>query len=78
MELQIKLKKKIVFRSKQAMNKVPRKMFRGFKVRKKVRLMISRLKDSIKVQHSISRGYKQRIGVPLLCLERKLQQYSCG
>ena len=54
MELQIKRKKKkIVFRSKQATNKVPRKMFRGFKVRKKVRLMISRLKDSIKVQHSI-------------------------
>lgn len=41
MELQIRLKKKrenIVFRGKETTEKVPLKIFRGFKVKKKVRL----------------------------------------
>ena len=78
MELQIKLKKNknIVLRSPLTTKKVPSKMFRGFKVRKKVRLMFSRPKDSMKGKRSVLRSHKQRIKVLMVYLERKLQQYS--
>ena len=51
-------------------------MFRGFKVRKKVRLMFSRPKDSMKGKRSVLRSHRQRIKVLMVCSERKLQQYS--
>ena len=47
-------------------------MFRGFKLRKKVQLMFSRAKDSMKGKRCVFRDSKQRIKVLLMFLGFKV------
>ena len=49
-------------------------MFRGFKLRKKVQLMFSRAKDSMKGKRCVFRDSKQRIKVLLMFLGFKVLQ----
>ena len=49
-------------------------MFRGFEVRKKVRLTFLRLNDINKCKCYVFRGYKQRNKAYVVYLECKLQQ----
>ena len=72
MQLQVKLQQKRrsnIFRSKQTTKKVPPKIFQGLKVRKKVRKMFWKLKNSTKGKCYVFRGYKQRNNVFLVYLE---------
>ena len=54
--------------SKEVTSKVPSNIFRGFEVRRKVRLMFWRPKDSMKGKRSVFCGYKQRNKVCLMYL----------
>ena len=82
MQLEVILKKKNsnsrnnVFKRKQRRNKVPPKIFRGFEVRKKTRLMVWKQKDTMKSKCYVFSGYKQRNKVFLVYLECKLQEDS--
>ena len=67
-----------VFRSKQTINSVLPKIFRGFEARKKVRLMFWRPKDSMKGKCYLFRDYKQRNKARLVYLECKQQQDIYG
>ena len=76
MQLQLKLKKNSrnnVFGVKETTNKVPRNIFRGFQVRKKVQLMFWRLKYTIKRKCDSFSCYKERNKVFFLYLECKMQ-----
>ena len=67
-----------VFRRKQTTNKVPPNKFRGFEVRRKVRLKFWRQKDSMKGKCYPFSGFKQRNKAYLVYLECKLQEDSYG
>ena len=56
------------------MNKLPHNIFRGLKLKKKVRLIFSSPKDRLKDKCYLFSLCKQRNQVPFLYLERKLQQ----
>ena len=67
-----------VFRSKQTKNTVPRKIYRGCEVRRKLRLMFWVPKNSMKGKCHVFSGSKQRNKVCLVYLECKLQQDTYG
>ena len=67
-----------IFRSTETTKNVPRNIISGFEVRKKVRLMFSRPKDSMKGKCYPFSGYKERNKVPLVYFGCKLQQDSYG
>ena len=62
-----------VFRSKQTTNKVPPKIFRGFEVRRKVRLIFWKPKHNMKRKCYVFSCYEQRDKVWLVYLEIKLR-----
>ena len=67
-----------VFGSKQRKKKLPPRIFRGFQVRTKVRLMFWKRKNSMKKKNYVFSAYKQRNMVCLVFLECKLQQRRYG
>ena len=68
MESQVKLQKTADMTYLEAIN-----IFRGFEVRKKVRLMFWRTKDSMRSKYSAFSRSKERNKVCLVYLEWKLQ-----
>ena len=66
-----------LLRSRQTTKKVPPNIIRGFKVRKKVRLMFWRPKHSMKGKSCAFNHSKQRNKLSLAYLQRKLPQDWC-
>ena len=74
--LTVKITKNNILRKKQTTKKVLSNLFKGFEVRRKVRLMFWTKKNSMKGKCYIFSGYKQRNKVCPEYLECKLQQES--
>ena len=75
-QLQGKLQKNsrnTIFKRKQTTNKAPPDIFAGFTARKKVRVMFSRPKDSMKGKCYVFSGYKQKNKVRFVNLDYKLE-----
>ena len=67
-----------ICRRKQRTNKVLPNIFRGFEVRRKVRLMFRTPKYSIKRKCYVFGSYEQRNNVPLVDLQSKLKEATYG
>ena len=67
-----------ICRRKQRTNKVLPNIFRGFEVRRKVRLMFRTPKYSIKRKCDVFGSYEQRNNVPLVDLQSKLKEATYG
>ena len=83
MQLQVKLKKKkkgkiAYLRSKQTIKKIETNIITGFKFKKKVRLMFSRPKYTMKGKCYVFSGYQERKRVPFVSLECTLQKDRYG
>ena len=70
--------RKNIFRDTETTNKVPLKIFRGFEVKEKKRLMFWRPKHSMKGRYYLFSGYKQRNNVCLVYLECKVKEDRDG
>ena len=67
-----------VFRTKQRAKKVRANIFRGFQIRKIVRLMFWTTKHSMNGKYHVFSGYKERSKVRLVYLEGKPQEERYG